>query len=312
VRSIVSLLAVRTAIVVAIAANPLNAQGPVPKDLVVTPAWLAAHLNQPNLVILHVGPAEAFDQKHIAGAHFVSLDAISVSEHSGKGLMLEMPRADKLREGLESLGISDNSTIVVYNASEWFTPSTRLMFTLDYAGLGDRAHYLDGGLEAWLREGHPVTTEKTAPGAGHLSALRTRPIVVDAEYVHSHLADPHVAVVDARASVYYDGIDAGRDHDGSALRRGHIAGARSIPFTEMTDDQTMLKSVDQLRAIFAKAGVQPGDTIVGYCHVGQQATGMLFGARLLGHPVRLYDGSYEDWSRHTEYPVEASPARKKP
>ena len=224
----------RTAIVAAIAvARRSQAQQPVPKDLVVTPAWLAAHLDQPNLVILHVGPAEAFDQKHIAGAHFVSESMRSRSSRSAPARVstLEMPPADQLREGLESLGISDNSTIVVYYASEWFTPSTRLMFTLDYAGLGDRAHYLDGGLEAWMRDGHPVSTERRAPGAGHLSALKTRPLVVDANYVHSHLNAPRVAIVDARAPVFYDGIDAGHDRDG-AQRRGHIAGAKSVPFTD--------------------------------------------------------------------------------
>jgi len=311
VHSIVSSLAARMAIIAAVAGVPLRAQAPARKDLVVTPAWLAAHLNQPNLVILHVGPAAAFDQRHIAGAHYVSNDAISISDRTAKGLTLEMPPVEKLREALESLGISDNSTIVVYSASEWFTPSTRLMFTLDYAGLGDRAHYLDGGLEAWVRHGHPVSAEKTPPRTGHLSPLETRPLIVDAEYVRARLNAPHVAIVDARASVFYDGIDVGHDRDG-AQRRGHISGARSIPFSEMTDDQTMLKSPDELRAIFAHAGVQPGDTVVAYCHIGQQATGTLFGARLLGHPVRLYDGSYEDWSRHTQYPVEPSSARGKP
>jgi len=55
--------------------------------------------------------------------------------------------------------------------------------------------------------------------------------------------------------------------------------------------------------------VQPRDTVVGYCHIGQQATGMLFAARSLGHPVLLYDGSFEDWSAHADYPVENPSAK---
>ena len=50
--------------------------------------------------------------------------------------------------------------------------------------------------------------------------------------------------------------------------------------------------------------MRPGDTIVGYCHIGQQATAMLFGARLLGYDVRLYDGSFQDWAQRN-LPVEA-------
>ncbi|MFT3771643.1 MAG: rhodanese-like domain-containing protein [Minicystis sp.] len=72
----------------------------------------------------------------------------------------------------------------------------------------------------------------------------------------------------------------------------------------------MLRSTEELAALFAKAGVKPDDGVIGYCHVGQQATAMLFAARRLGHDVRLYDGSFEDWSLyHPDYPVE-DPSRK--
>ena len=71
----------------------------------------------------------------------------------------------------------------------------------------------------------------------------------------------------------------------------------------------MVRSSAELLQVFTKAGVQPGDTIIGYRHIGQQATAMLFAARTLGHPVLLYDGSFEDWSRHADYPVETVAAK---
>ena len=55
--------------------------------------------------------------------------------------------------------------------------------------------------------------------------------------------------------------------------------------------------------------MKPDDTVIGYCHIGQQATAMLFAARSLGHRVLLYDGSFQDWSRHTDFPVE-NPSQK--
>ena len=61
--------------------------------------------------------------------------------------------------------------------------------------------------------------------------------------------------------------------------------------------------MDELRALFTAAGVKPGDTVVAYCHIGQQATATIFGARLLGFPVLLYDGSFEEWSRLPNAPV---------
>ena len=76
----------------------------------------------------------------------------------------------------------------------------------------------------------------------------------------------------------------------------------------MFDDQLQLRSTDDLTARFTKAGVSPNDTVIGYCHIGQQATAMLFAARRLGHPVLLYDGAFEDWSLfHPGYPVETTP-----
>jgi thiosulfate/3-mercaptopyruvate sulfurtransferase len=65
----------------------------------------------------------------------------------------------------------------------------------------------------------------------------------------------------------------------------------------VTADDLRLKPRGELEALFRSAGVKPGDTVIGYCHIGQQVTAMLLAARTLGHPVLLYDGSFEDWSR---------------
>lgn len=288
--------------------------------LLVTPAWLSSHLHDANLVILHVGDPKNYAAKHIPGARFVALDDVSVSDHSamnggtptGNGLTLEMPPVDKLRTMLAALGISDNSRIIVYAADEWVSPSTRVVFTLDYAGLGSRTSVMDGGLEAWVRDKGQVTDVVPSPAQpGKLSTLSVRPIVVDAEYVQAHVGKPGVSVVDARSAVFYDGVSrpSGRT-GGPPPRLGHVPGAKSLPFDEVNDDQIKLKSAEQLLALFTKAGVQPGDTVIGYCHIGQQATAMLLAARSLGHPVLLYDGSFEDWSRHADFPVELPPKGK--
>jgi len=278
------------------------------QNLVVDANWLKAHLADPDLVLLHVGDKKEYEAAHIPGARFVSQQDISVSDHSGKGLMLEMPPAEDLRHRLEALGISDKSRVVVYYGKDWVSPSTRVMFTLDYAGLGARSSLLDGGQEAWVRAGGAVTKEATPAKGGSLSLLKLRPIVVDAATVKARLSTPGVAVVDGRDAAFYDGVESGGAH-GQQHRTGHIRGALSIPFTSITDDRLLVKSDAELAAIFAKAGVKPNDTVIGYCHIGQQTTAMLFAARTLGHPVLLYDGSFEDWSRHADYPVD-NPSEK--
>src|SRR5207302_2368160 len=190
------------------------------------------------------------------GARFVSQNDISVSDHSGKGLMLEMPAAEDLRNRLEALGISDKSRVVVYYGKDWVSPSTRVMFTLDYAGLGARSSLLDGGQDAWVRAGGAVTKDVALAKVGSLSPLKLRPIVVDAATVQARIGTPGVAVVDGRDAAFYDGVETGGGH-GFTHRTGHIRGALSIPFTSITDDRLLLKSDAELAALVGQAGAKP-------------------------------------------------------
>lgn len=296
-----------TASVVALALVGRPNAPPAPRaEPLVSAEWLKAHLKDPDLVVLHVGPAEDYMKAHVPGARFVSLrDLHAGNGHSESELALEMLPADSLRRVLEGIGIGDDSRVVVYFAQEWVSPSTRVLFTLDWAGLGDRASLLDGGIEAWKGVGGATTDVVPEAKRAHLSALRTRPTVVDAAWVNAHRRAKGVRVVDARARAFYDGVD------GHERRRGHVAGAGSVPFTEIVDDRNFVLSRDRLAKLFRDAGVAPGDTVVAYCHIGQQATLTLLGARVLGHPVRLYDGSFQDWSMR-DLPVEiASPAGRK-
>ena len=148
----------------------LNAQpGASARDrLVVSPAWLAQHLNDRDLVILQVGRKETYDAGHIPGARFVNYDGGALAapmDHSGKDpnhLMLEMPAPDALRTELAALGISDSSRIVVVPADDYWSPSTRIVLTLDYAGLPN-VSWLDGGLKGWTDAGRTLSTAIPEP-----------------------------------------------------------------------------------------------------------------------------------------------------
>jgi thiosulfate/3-mercaptopyruvate sulfurtransferase len=293
-----------------LASAPLAAKpaGAGETSLLVTPAWLAGHLRDREVVLLHVGDPDAYKAKHILGARLVALQDVAAPGGDG-ALHLELPSPEDLRHRLEALGISNGSRVVVYFDDDWVSPATRVVLTLDAAGLGARTSLLDGGMPAWVRDGHDVTAAVPPARTGKLAPLAMRPIIIDASTVRSRLGKAGFAVVDARDAVYYDGTQTG-GHGDHPHRTGHIAGALSIPFSSVFDDKNLLRSPADLEARFANAGVKPGDTVIGYCHIGQQATAMLFAARRLGHPVLLYDGSFEDWSlNHRDYPVENGPAK---
>lgn len=264
--------------------------------LVVEPAWLSKRLSDPALVILQVGDRAGYEAGHIPGARLVSLGDFAAPPSGSDPLILELPDPEALRARLATLGVSQRSRIVVVPTRDGIQSATRVVFTLDAAGLGRRTVLLNGGTAAWTAAGGAVSTEVPAPRPGRLRPIRFKPLVVDADFVKAHAHRRGYAVVDARAPEFFSGARSGgtaaRPHKG-----GHVAGARSVPFVEVTTPDQKLASPEAIAARFEAAGVKKGDTVIAYCHVGQQASATLFAARTLGLDVLLYDGSFEDWSR---------------
>ncbi|MGH7752852.1 MAG: sulfurtransferase [Gemmatimonadales bacterium] len=286
-----------------------TAQEPMP--MVVTAEWLAAHLGEPGLVVLHVGDDRSrptYDAGHIPGARFVHPWKELAAPSQEGALNLELPPPELLQATLESKGISNASRVVVYAADGYNTPTTRTYLTLEYAGFGGRIAVLDGGLEAWKAAGRPVTAEVPTPAKGSLTLALRPDLVVDAVFVHGNVENPKVAVIDARNAAFYNGRETGQG------RNGHIPGARSIPFPSIIDSAGRFKDQAMLRTMFAEAGAEPGDRVVTYCHIGQQATLVWFAARLAGYDAVLYDGSFQDWAKRAELPVvtPAGPEPRKP
>ena len=277
------------------AATPVAAE-----SILVNTTWLAERMKRPGLVIFEIGDKAKYDAGHIPGAQFIGMRDIAAPRVEG-ALALELPETARLDSVLEARGISDDSYVVLYFGEDWVSPTTRVFLTLEYAGLRGRVSILDGGLPAWRAENRPVTTEVPVVARGHFTPSPRSDVVVDAGFVSQHLNDPSVAIIDARdAGFYHDSLD------NEMPRGGHIAGARNIPFGSVVEENNTVKSLAALQAIFAAAGADPGDTVVSYCHIGQQGTLVYFAARLLGYNVRLYDGSFQDWSKRSELPVEGA------
>ena len=285
------------------AAQPAPAAAPAAAPLLVDVAWLDQHLADRDLVVLHVGSEADYDGGHIQGARRISEDNLSrphdMTKMASGDLMLELPPVDELRDRVAAYGISDHSRIVVYFGKTAAVQSaTRVVFTLDYLGLGDRTSLLNGGIAAWTRAGKPSVTVVPSVVRGTLTAQPPNNVVASAHDVKAVSGQRNTRLVDARAAVFYRGIEASMN-----APKGHIPGAISIPFSEITDNNQLIDR-DRIAALFQAAGIKPGDTVIAYCHVGQQATAVVFAARLLGHPARLYDGSFQDWATNVHGPVE--------
>jgi len=294
-------LAVRVAVLVlALAASGVAAVAQERASLVVDSAWLTQHLHDANLVLLHVSdPMGGDDSEHIPGAQEISLSDVSISHHGNGGLSLELPPIETLTSTFQSRGISDDSRIIVYISSGAVSYATRVIWTLAYYGFGDRVSLLDGGLSAWRAAGNPVTSQVKPATPGKLTPHVHPEFFADAAWVSAHLHQTGISLIDARAPSSYDGAK-----DRGFPRAGHIPGAENVPIEEFINDSGQLKDRATLQDIFAKAGVQPGNQVVGYCYIGQRATLVWLVARMLGYDARLYDGSWQDWSARAELPVD--------
>ncbi len=126
-----------------------------PADMLVQTSWLAAHLADKNLVILHVGTdRNSYDAAHIPGARFLALSEIAVTRN---GIPNELPPVNDLKATFERLGVGDHSRVVLYGDMLGLF-AARAYFTLDYLGHGSSTALLDGGLEKWAREFGAVRT----------------------------------------------------------------------------------------------------------------------------------------------------------
>jgi thiosulfate/3-mercaptopyruvate sulfurtransferase len=277
-----------------------QAAAPAPlANLLLSPKALADLLPANAAVVLHVGDKASYDAGHVPGAQLFEVREIS---EAGGTLRTQMLPIDGLRAAFEAHGVTDSNRIVLYSARGSQPQSTaRVFVALDLLGLADRTFVLDGGLDAWRAEGGLLSTESSKVSPGRFTPRPRADVIVDVTYVKAHLTDPRVSVVDARTRPYYTGEDTR-----GFPRPGHIPGAVNLPFDSLsqTGDAPVLKDLATLKSMFAEAGVKPDTEVVAYCHIGLQASQVYMAGRMLGLRVKLYDGSFEEWSAKEELPVE--------
>jgi thiosulfate/3-mercaptopyruvate sulfurtransferase len=286
-------------------------------DPVVDIEWLERHRDEVALADVRwylTGPPgrEAYERGHIPGAVFVSLDdALAEPADPNEGRH-PLPAPERFASALAEIGIGGEDTVVAYD-DDGGVIAARLVWML--RALGSSAALLDGGLSAWtgsLRGGSEARsparfTAKPWPlemlaSIGDVAALaaRARP-AADAGQVRG---GPEVVLLDARDLPRY----AGGEPDPVDPRAGHIPGARSLPARQNVGADGLTLSPSELRQRFRGVGVQTGTRVVSYCGSGVTACHNLLMLERAGlGPGRLYAGSWSQWSRDPDRPVETQP-----
>ena len=210
---------------------------------------------------------------------------------------MTVARADQFAALMGGLGIGDAHEVVVYDDSGHIAP--RLWWALNYYGHA-AVRVLNGGWTKWVAEGRPVTAAAPAHPAAPFTARVEPEWRVAVDEVRTRLGDPAVALVDCRSPAEFHG-EVGRGE-----RVGRIPGALNLPVGRlMGGEHKVWRSDDELRAIFAEAGVTTDRDVITYCNAGVAASTGLLGAKLLGYPsARNFAGSWYEWEHDAGNPIE--------
>jgi thiosulfate/3-mercaptopyruvate sulfurtransferase len=261
----------------------------------VTAAWLRAQLGRPRLVVVdcrfRLGQPGAgrrdWLEGHVPGAAFLDVDA-DLADEPGKRGRHPLPRADRFQAAARRAGIGGDSRVVAYDeAGEG--GAVRLWWLLRHFGHADVA-VLDGGLRAWRAAGGAIATGEENVREGDFVARPRHGDTVDAEELLAAERSSPV-LLDARASERFHG-----EHEPIDPVAGHIPGARNLPFAELAP-AGVYPPARELRERLLRAGAEPGREVVAYCGSGVTACTLVLAAELAGlDPVRLYPGSWSEWS----------------
>ncbi|HKV95288.1 MAG TPA: sulfurtransferase [Candidatus Angelobacter sp.] len=262
--------------------------GKVRPEMIVSTRWLAEHLNDPKVVVLHVAEKLSdYDAGHIPGARLLLFDDFMVDDDA------ELPPPEKLKEAFEKLGVSNDSRVVVYTTS-WYPMAGRAYYTLDYLGHGDHTALLDGGIDEWKLEKRPLEKDSPKITRGSFTLHihpEVRAMLEDVKKLSEQPTQSEL-LVDSRPEKRYTD--------------GHISGAVHVYWQETLVDaknKPTFLPPDKLKELFASRGIKPGQKLVTYCEIGLQASHDYFIAKYLGYDAAMFDGSIHQWSHMNNLPL---------
>jgi len=290
-----------------------EAQGFAHPEFLAETDWLAAHLNDPNVIVLdgtvHLIPdpkitytvksgREDFEKGHIPGAQFLDLQADLSAKHPKLRFM--MPNAEELAAAMGRFGVGDTSRVILYSTTtpQW---AARIWWMLRTYG-HDHAAVLNGGFQKWAREERPV---ETGPAPSRPTAKFTvredRHLMADKEAVLGAIGAPATCTINALSAEQHAGT-GGNTYG----RPGRIAKSVNVPAASLIDPQTgAFLPAAAMRAKFDAVGAFDKRHVITYCGGGIAASADALALVMLGHPdVRLYDASMSEWANDPALPME--------
>jgi thiosulfate/3-mercaptopyruvate sulfurtransferase len=280
----------------------------------VSAEWLAAHLDDPDLRIVHVSlDRTIYDREHLPGAIFVDLhvDLAKPGARAETGNATRqylVPTQQEVADSLAAWGVAPGTRIVFYDDENNRQAIRGYWLVRLYGFPRDRVHLLDGGLKVWLAEERPTTAEAAAPtrvAATERLHERDESLIATADQVltWSNAASAPggpTSILDVRTVDEFLGTDV------RAARGGRIPGAKQRLFLDFVAPDGRLRSGAEAIAILRGTGVNPEEVRATYCQGGVRAALAWFVLHELAglDEVRNYAESWEEWGNRPDLPVE--------
>lgn len=280
-------------------------------DVLVSTDWVLEHAQDKDVRVIEVNEdVLLYDTGHAPGS--VKIDWLN---DLWDDTIREFIQPDELAALFERLGVSNDTTVVVYgDKNNWWAAYAFWFFR--YNG-HENLKLMDGGRAKWAAENKPMTTDATevTPGS-YTPGARNPELRAFKEDVLKHLENVKAgtgALVDVRSPAEFKGeVTHMADYpQEGVLRGGHIPGAQSIPWAQAANPDGTFKSADELRALYEPKGVTPDKEVIAYCRIAERSSHSWFVLKyLLGYEnVKNYDGSWTEWGNSVGVPIEKGDAK---
>ncbi|SCG75100.1 sulfurtransferase [Micromonospora humi] len=266
----------------------------------VSAEWAEKNLDAPGVVFVEVDEdTSAYDTGHIAGA--IKLDWKTDLQDQ---IRRDFVNQEQFAALLSERGIANDDTVILYGGNNnWFAAYAYWYFKL----YGHRdVKLLDGGRKKWELDARPLVQDAvTRPATQYVAQAPDTSIRAFRDEVVDAIGTKNL--VDVRSPDEYAGRLLAPAHlpQEQAQRAGHVPTAISVPWSKAANEDGTFKSDDELRKIYAAAGLDDGKETIAYCRIGERSSHTWFVLQeLLGHRnVKNYDGSWTEYGSLVGVPV---------